>query len=262
MSHAAKAQPEKIGLVRSSPTPLCKQMADSLRGKIQRGELPADSQLPSEIELGEAYGVSRITVRKAIEILLKEELVVRARGKGTFVARRALRHELSALSGIMSSIQPNSMGPKNRLLAVDYSPAPAHIEAILNTAASPVIHFRRIYELNDEPFGLADVFIPSPNGLPESAIDQVSAYELLSRHLGITATRSDLVIKAQRAAKDIARLLGLPPRSTVLNFRRTSFCAAGRPVEHTSFWVRPDRYEFTLSVSNAMSISDALRTAA
>jgi len=73
---------DNVQLLRPSPVPLWQQMADSLRKKIGQGELAPGDRLPSETELGHSYGVSRITVRKAIETLLLDEVVVRTPGQG------------------------------------------------------------------------------------------------------------------------------------------------------------------------------------
>lgn len=253
----------KIPLSQSSPTPLWQQMANSLRQRIESGELRADDQLPSEPELGEIYGVSRITVRKAVEVLLQAEFVVRARGRGTYVAKRALRHELSGLSGILDAIQNAAdERPVNELVTCAFVPPPADAATIFGADQPHVMHLRRKYEVAGEPFGVADVFIPSAVELPAAKLDQVSAYGILEEQFGVSIARADVTIKACKADKEIARLLKLPASTTLLRFRRTSFCAEDKPRECTVFWVRPDRYEFTLSVNGPMPISEALRTAA
>lgn len=255
-------RPDNVQLLRPSPVPLWQQMADSLRKKIGQGELAPGDRLPSETELGHSYGVSRITVRKAIETLLLDELVVRTQGKGTFVAAPVLRHELSGLAGIIDSISGDGIRPRTRLHDFGYAPAPARVAALLSIGAEPVLRFRRIYDLDGAPFGLADVWIPGATTVSAGQADQASAYTILSKYLGVAVARADVVIRAQRADRGILGLLDLPRSASLLHFERTSRCAAGQAREHTSFWVRSERYEFSLGVNGPMPIGAALRPAA
>lgn len=253
---------EKVDLVQSSPTPLWQQMADSLRHRIRSGELKAGSQLPSEPELGVMYGVSRITVRRAIDVLLKGELVVRARGRGTFVATRTLRHDLTGLSGIMDSIQPAEALPTNRIVTCNFITAEPDLAALFGPNHAHLLHVRRIYELKGEPFGVADVYIPCSTELSVGEIDQLSAYGILERHFGLTITRASMTIKASASSSTVAKLLNLDTKATVLGFRRVSYSEDEVPRECTLFWVRPDRYEFSLTVNGPMPITEGLRAAA
>ncbi len=95
---------------------LWQQMAALLRERIARGTLAPGQRLPSEAELGTEYRVSRITVRKAVGTMAEENLVVRSQGRGTFVAERLLRHDVSGLAGIIDSITVDGTAPRTRLV--------------------------------------------------------------------------------------------------------------------------------------------------
>ena len=251
-----------VPLVRPSPVPLWQQLAGTLRERIQSGQAAPGDRLPTETELGASYGVSRITVRKAVQTLLDEALVTRTHGKGTFVAPKVLRHELSALAGIIDSIQAGGPKPRTSFHSFAMEAAPARVAALLEIGGEDVMHFRRLYDLGGTRVGVADVWIPGAVAVRHDQAEPASAYTILSEYLGIAVAHADVVIKAQKAGKDVLRLLDLPRNRILLHFERTSRCAAGLPREHTSFWVRSEHYEFTLAVDGPMPIGAALRPAA
>ena len=223
--------------------------------------MPPGHRLPSEPELGALFGVSRITVRRAVEILVAELALTRRQGKGTFVTEPVLRHELSGLTGIIAGLQANGVPPGTTLVGFDVRPAPPAIARRLDTGAEDVLHFRRLYDRGGKPFGLAEIWIPGATGVPREVVDRSPAYAILGHHLGRTAARAEVVIRAERPARDILSLLGSPRDSTLLHFERTSRAADGTPLEHTSFWVRAENYAFHLTLDGPMPIGAGLRTA-
>lgn len=240
---------------------LWQQMAALLRERIARGTLAPGQRLPSEAELGTEYRVSRITVRKAVGTLAEENLVVRSQGRGTFVAERLLRHDVSGLAGIIDSITVDGTAPRTRLVFAGPAGAPPGIAARLRTT-DQVLHLRRLYLIGEACFGLADVWMPGAAGLTLEQVGQASAYTLLGRHLHVTVARAEAAIRAQAPAGDVLKLMGLPRNTTLLCLERTSFSADGRPREHTRFWVRPENYEFSIAMDGPLRLHSALRQAA
>ena len=110
-------------LERSSPVALYQQMAARLESEIGRRRLLPFQRLPSEIELMAQYGVSRITVRQAIDLLVRRGLAVRRHGKGTFINGPALNHDLHELRGIYETLQATGLSLRTKL--IDFSLAPA-----------------------------------------------------------------------------------------------------------------------------------------
>ena len=250
------------GLLRPSAVPLWQQMATSLRLRIASGSLAPGARLPSETELGAAYRVSRITVRKAVEALMAEQLVVRTHGKGTFVALPVLRHDISSLAGIIDSITAPGAAPRTRIVTCAGVAPPPAVASVLGGGGEDVLYFRRLYELDDACFGMADVWIPGVADVIAAQADGLPAYAILRQFLHVEVARADVTIRAQRPDRTVLGHLRLPRAATVLCFERTSFCAAGRAREHTRFWVRPEHYEFSVSVDGPLRISSAVRRAA
>ena len=251
--------PDKLRM--EGAAPLWQQMAASLRGRIARGELAPGQRLPSETELGVAYDISRITVRKALAALTEEHAVVRSQGRGTFVAERAIRHSVSGLAGIIDSITMDGAAPRTRLVSLGPAPVPAPVAKHLRDGSN-ILHLRRLYTVDQAYFGLADVWIPEAAHLTRDQVGDAPAYTVLSRYLRVVVARAQAAIRAQTPAADVLKLMGMPRNTTLLCLERTSFSADGSPIEHTRFWVRPQNYEFSVVIDGPLRLKSALRDAA
>ena len=169
-------------LPRSSSVPLWRQLSDHLRQQIHTGVLRPGARMPTEVEMGSTYGVSRITVRAAIEKLLAEQLVVRAQGKGTFVAGAIVRQDLSDLAGIIPNLEAQGIAFETRLITYEQVTAPPRWPQYSGSKAI-----------------LCSIFAGSTNGL-ESRLDCVRrgsltlAGLLANRPKALPATRSFLSI--------------------------------------------------------------------
>lgn len=103
----------------SSPIPYYLQISESLRARIQAGEWPRGSQIPTEAELCQAYDVSRITIRQALALLVRDGLLVRGRGKGTFVREPNLTAAPRTVSSFTTELRELGMKAGARILAAD-----------------------------------------------------------------------------------------------------------------------------------------------
>ena len=255
-------RPDAAGLLRSSSMPLWQQLSDILRLQIDNGALKPGERLPTEPELGARYGVSRITVRAAIERLLAEDLVIRKQGKGTFVASPVVRQELSDLVGIIPNLEAQGIRFQTRLIFFDHAPVSPKIAAPLRIGSESVMHFRRLYHLGDRPLGLCETWIPDAATITRDQAERAPSYTILSRHLGRTVTRADLVIKVKRPDRPLARLLEISRSEALLCLERVSFTFTEKVCEYTCFWVRADQYEFGISVNGPMPIASGIVRAA
>jgi len=248
-------------LRRDDPRPLWRQLADRLRADIAVGTLPPNARLPVEQELGEIYGISRITVRQAMQQLLDEGLVDHKQGKGTFVVSRVVRHDLAGLTGIIDQMRAQGLSPQTSVISFAADSAPPPIAERLGTGCRRVVHYRRLYRLEGVPFGLADIFLPVPaSRIQLEEIEAMPAYDLVTRKLGWTIHQAALSICAEAAGAETAILLDVQPGEPLMRFERMSYSVGHEPLEHTRFWVRSGSYEFHLDVSGALPIGTALRT--
>ncbi|WP_243095497.1 GntR family transcriptional regulator [Thermus thalpophilus] len=215
-------------------------LAQRLREEVL--QKPPGAPLPPERALAEAYGVSRDSVRKALDLLEEEGLVVRRQGSGTFVARRATFR--TRLRGFSEEMRALGMHPETRLLRAETGPAAP--EEALGLGLSPgdgVLRLVRLRLADGEPMALERATLPlwAMNAPPEGSL-----YQALEAK-GLRPVRALQRLRAV-AAREEARPLGVEPGSPLLHLERVSYLADGRPVELVKSWYRADRYELLVEL--------------
>ena len=247
-----------MGLERHSYEAVYTQIAKQLTGQILEGHYAPGDRLPTERELMERYGVSRVTIREAMDVLLKQQLIVRRRAKGTFVAERRLRHDLSVLSGFYENLLAQGITPTMTLLDFRFGRVDERIARILGS--SEALFLERRYERDGVPFALGLVHMRhDARAISHAQADVTPTYDMLTKILGFTIARTDLAIRAQRTGAGPARELGLSANDPLLVLDRTTFDPAGTVLEHTTFYIRPDTYEFGLSVTEGIAVARSVR---
>lgn len=201
------------------------QIAADLRSRITDGEFAPGELLPSEASLGERYGASRVTVRKALEVVRAEGLVDSRQGFGWLVVADPVRQPLASLATIEAQLERSGRRSDRRILAFGFVPAPEHVRP---TLGETVLEVRRLSLADDTPFARVTVWCREDLGAELSRADvrRVSFYDLLPTRLG-GATQT---IGAAIAAPDDARLLRIPAASAVLVVQRTTVDDQRRPV--------------------------------
>lgn len=241
-----------------SPEPLYVQLANRLASDISEGKLVAGQKLPTEAELMEIYRVSRITVRQAIQMLSRNRQVVTHRGKGTFVARTGVQHDLNTLQGFQDSLRSQGIEPETELL--EFSISAGRFDPDLPSGLDLPVRLRRRYSMDGEPFALAEAYLPAQAGaLGEDRARQLPVYDIVQHYLGLRIGRADVAIECTRPSNQVADELSLPKRTNVLVMHRTSYSGAGQPCEHMRIHIIPDRYTFKLSLPGPLEIARALQ---
>ncbi len=244
-------------LTRDSAQPLYRQLAAALAQRIDEGEFPSASRLPSELELIAAYGVSRITVRQSIALLARNGRVIAKPGKGTFVVGPMMRHDLSALRGFYDALRDQGLDPQTELIA--FSPFDGRTDSSLPEGMDLPVSLRRRYLLDGHPFALVEAWLPAAAGsLGEERAARLMVYEIVEQFLGEKIVNADVSICCQPAARGIAGLLGLASGAAVLVMERRSYSPSGRILEFMRIHIVPERYEFRLRVSGPLQIADSL----
>jgi GntR family transcriptional regulator len=202
------------------------EIADELRTRLATGELSAGRLLPSESELSTDYAASRVTVRRALEVLRDEGLVDSRQGFGWFVAADPVRQALGRLGTIESQLAAEGVHSERRVLDFRFVAAPARVRKILD--CETVLRVRRLNLADGEPFALVTVWCPEEFGaeLSRADVERSPFYELIGVELG-GAVQS---IGAAAANAHDAELLGIPVASPVLRCERTTSSIDGRPV--------------------------------
>lgn len=228
---------------RSSPTPLYFQLAQAIEAAITGGALPAGSRLDNEISLAQRHGLSRPTVRRAVQELVDKGLLVRKRGVGTQVIQPHVRRAVE-LTSLYDDLSTGGEKPSTSVLSLERVPAPADIAAELDlSAGEEVVALRRLRFTRGEPLAIMTNYLP---GRFEPTVEQLAErglYQYL-RAQGVHLRVAHQRIGARLARADEARLLDEAPRSALLTMERTAFDDKGVAVEHGRHVYRASRYDF------------------
>jgi DNA-binding GntR family transcriptional regulator len=234
----------QLGVDRSSPVPLYFQLAQKLEAAIEQGRLPPGSLLGNEIELAGRLGLSRPTVRQAIQSLVDKGLLVRRRGVGTQVVHSQVKRPLE-LSSLYDDLEAAGQRPATRVLRNVLEPATAEVAAALGVLEGSEVHLvERLRYTHNEPMAHLCNYIP-PGLLPLETrrLEATGLYRMMrAAGTNLHSARQSIGAKAALAAE--AELLGEPEGAPLLTMQRTAFDDTGRAVEFGSHMYRASRYAF------------------
>ena len=237
--------------------PLYVQIAGRLADDISSGRLAPGMQVPSEAQLMEAYRVSRVTVREALQLLARAGQVVARRGKGTFVARPTLEQDLGRLQGFHDALRSQGLEPQTHLL--EFSESAGRIDRSLPEGLDLPVRLLRRYELNGRPFAVVEAFLlAEAAAVGERRARDLTVYDILQQFLGLRISAADVVIRCARTSARIARELAVDPRGHILIMERTSRTDTGRPCEFMRIHIVPEGYAFRLGLSGPLEIARAV----
>jgi GntR family transcriptional regulator len=251
---------DETALSRASPEPLYRQLAQHLESAIRSGALKPGDRLPSEEALVRWFAVSRITVRLAVDELVRKQLIVRKQGKGTFVTLPAVRHDLRRLHGLLGSLFAQAETASSRLVRYELAVPPRETAALLSLdRAAPALAFDRLYLIAGQPVALVQAWlVPDVAKLPRAKAELVSTEDMM-REAGIRVASSQISIRAEAAGAVVGRHLKLSARTPVMVLRRTAFGADRKVKETGRISLRSDAYELVCtahSLGPAQSLFD------
>nr|WTB34554.1 GntR family transcriptional regulator [Streptomyces sp. NBC_00830] len=234
----------ELGVDRSSPVPLYYQLSQQLEAAIEQGRLAPGSLLGNEIDLAARLGLSRPTVRQAIQSLVDKGLMVRRRGVGTQVVHSQVKRPLE-LSSLYDDLEAAGQRPATRVLRNQIEPATARIAAALGVPEGTDVHLvERLRSAHDEPMALLRNHLPA--GLIDLGIERLEATGLyrIMRAAGITLHSARQSVGARLATAEEAAQLAEPEGAPLLTMERTTYDDTGRAVEFASHVYRASRYAF------------------
>lgn len=201
-------------------------IADELRRSVEADELGAGRLLPSESELSAVHGVSRVTVRKALELLRDEGLIDSRQGFGWFVAADPLRQALGRLGTIEEQLSELGVASERQVVGFRFVSAPPRARQVLGSAS--VLEVRRVNLADGQPFARVTVWCPDELGatLSRAQVEKAPFYELLDVEIG----RATQTIGAAAANQKDAELLHVPVGSPVLRCERVTRDVDDRPI--------------------------------
>jgi GntR family transcriptional regulator len=222
-------------------------IADELRRRVEAGEFAAGRLLPSEADLSRAYDASRVTVRKALELLRDEGLVASRQGFGWFVAADPVRQALGRLGTFEQQLDDLGVRSERHVVEFGFVSAPARVREVLGVRK--VLEVTRLNLADGEPFARVTVWCPDVlgGGLSRDDVERATFYELLDVDLG-SATQT---IGAAAADERDAGLLGVPVGSPVLVCERVTRNLNGDPVLMSVHVFPAHRTEFVVDMPQA-----------
>ncbi len=233
-------------LLADSPVSYYQQLYAILRQEILGGVWKPSERMPSEAELMADYGVSRITVRQAVELLVNDGLVFRRRGSGTFVTSTPVEYNLNRIVSYAEEMARLGMQPGTRMLASRLEPAPADVAGMLAVEpGSELAVIERLRLADDVPMSVerSQVVHHICPGLLDGDYAAGSLHGTLFERYGIRLSRARQTARAIPADKATADLLDVRAGAPLCYVERVFFRQAGSPVEYRQMWCRGDRYE-------------------
>lgn len=235
-------------LERSGPIPLYFQVAQRIEKAILDGTLPAGSRLENEVSLGERLGLSRPTIRRAIQDLVDKGLLVRRRGIGTQVVHGQVTRGVE-LTSLHDDLTRSGQTPSTKLLECTVVKADAKIAEQLNLPkGAPALYLHRLRLADKVPVAVMENWLPEPfTELDPEDIIEHGLYGVL-RSRGVTMRVAKQRIGARRATAQESKLLNVENNAALLTMDRTAFDNSGKAVEFGHHCYRPDLYSFSVTL--------------
>lgn len=229
-----------------SGTPLYIQVANKLSSAIVGGDWRANEALPSERTLSEMLDISRVTARKAIDMLCERGMLTRRRGSGTYITPK-LEQPLSRLTSFSEELKQRGFTAGSRWLERAVGMAtPLELLSLGLSPSMPVARLKRLRTADNvvmaiETSTIPSVYMPDPHGVTDSL------YGYLAQQ-GAIPSRALQHIRAVNATAEQARLAGIEPGMAMLHITRVSYLESGAAVELTHSFCRSDYYEYVAEV--------------
>ncbi len=235
-----------------SPIPYYVQVKDAIREQIDSGAWPREEQIPTEAELCDLFQVSRTVIRQALQDLIHEGLIVRRKGKGSFVAPAKISERLvQKLTGFYHDMVDQGYVPVTKVLRQQIIPCPPQLAGRLTIeVGAPVVEIERLRFVQDIPIMVVTSFLPHRlcPGLEQDDLANQSLYDLLEKKYGLYIARGRRVIQAIQAPELEASRLDIPVGSPLFLLDSISYLADGTPVEYYYAFHRGDRSQFEVEL--------------
>lgn len=231
--------------------PLYHQILIMLKQQIESGVLKPGDQLPSEAHLCEKYGVSRTTVRQAFEHLVEQNLIIRRRGKGSFVADRKMQRSLSHLYSFTQDMKGMSLNPSSRVIESRIISSSDEISRLLEIPPdSEVFKLTRVRYANGEAVLLENTLIPYYlcKGIEETDFSASSLYAVLGNQYNLQMEGAVETYESIKLSKETSSLLQCDPYLPGFHVQRIARLNGGIPFEITNSFVRGDKCIFRVDL--------------
>lgn len=235
-------------LDKKSPIPVYYQLKNYIFTKIKNGEYKEGDMIPSERELAEGFNISRMTVRQAFNQMVSEGLLLREKGRGTFVSKRKI--EQRNVSSFSDTVKGKGMEPNTKVITFKRENMLSDIAAKLDIAPEEYLYaIKRLRLANDIPVAVEEVFIPErccPN-IGRFRLD-ASLYRLIFEEYGIKIAYMDNVIEASMPTNEEKTFLTIPSSTPVLRMACISYTLEDKKFSYERDVYRSDQFAYNARI--------------
>ena len=240
-----------------NPMPLYAVLEAQIAGGIAGGEFPVGSRLPTEDDLVQRFGVSRTTVRKAIQNLSSRGLIEIRRGTGTFVTQPRITQDLTELTGFVEDMDALGHAATARLMDRIVLAADAEVARQLGlVVGTRVMRIRRVRLANGVGISVDETYLPLEIGkkvaLHDLEIEPI--FKLLEQRYNIPLIEAEYRLEAVLAERNVAAALEVEAGSPIFRIERTSYSLGGKPVDYERLHYRGDLIQFRTRLARRRSL--------
>ncbi len=246
--HMANLKEAPMFIDKKSPVPVYYQLKNIILEKIKSGEYPEGSIIPSERELSENLGISRMTARQAINQLASEQYLVREKGKGTFVNK--IKFEQRNIMSFSETVKRLGMVPTTRILELSRESECFGVREMLDLEpGQEIFRIKRLRLADENPIAVEEVYIPERlcPGIDRLELTK-SLYDLLKSNYSIDISYIDNKIEAIKADSECRRLLMLSAGIPALKISGISYTKEGEKLFYERDVYRADKYNYSVRI--------------
>jgi len=247
----ARARPAPVDHLVSDFVPRYYQVYTVLAQRVREGEWSPEAAMPTEQEFARTFGVSRVTIRKALNMLQVERLIVRQQGRGTFALPPPRRPGRANFSGLLENVVDFELHTKVRIVTFGKVGLPDDAASLLERAAgASALRIVRVRSDSQTPFSFSTCYVPEPEAdlLTEDALGNRTVSSALAK-AGVATASAEQRLSATVAGIDVARHLRIDVGAPLISMTRVMRDESGRPVELIQALYRPDKYEYRVNLS-------------
>ncbi len=228
--------------------PLYIQLKNELLKEIRANYKPG-SMIPSEGKIEKLYGVSRITVRKAIEQLEREGILDKKQGRGTFVKEKKILYDANSIGSLTQRLHKQNHHLSTKNIEFEIIKSKHYVKDLLE--CEELLCIRRFRLLDDEPFALMLNYIDAKKAPDlQKKFDIESLYTFYKEEYGIEFYNAEETVEAKNASKEEALKLEINERDALLSLKRLSCDKFDNPIEYSDIVIRSDMYKHKIVLSN------------
>ncbi len=227
--------------------PIYLQLREVVRSKIEDGEYPPGTAIPSENVLASTYGINRLTVRSAIDALVNEGLLKRVQGKGVYVVAQ-IERDLEVLGGFTQTMNEKNVKSHRKILLRGQRRAGEKYAAVFGIDKEDMLYYiKRLDYGDDEPIAIQEIFVPY-NLVPKLEGIDLTVFTMFEiyKFYGINPVRAWQTLDLVRLTQSDARLINISNDQSVFLFSCTTYDENERVIEYSKSYTRGDKCNFTV----------------